>query len=77
MTEPGKERQRLAAHYADMADGELEEIADDEANSSDVAREVLAAEIAENESSASISRPSNLLGPNHPSRPKSLPFASI
>lgn len=41
-----KERQRLAELYASMADGELEKIADDGANLSDVARAALGAEIA-------------------------------
>lgn len=43
---PGRERQRLTELYAGMADGELEKLAGDASSLSDVAREVLRAEIA-------------------------------
>ncbi len=41
-----KERQRLAKLYADMADGELEKLAEEAGSLSDVAREVLQLELS-------------------------------
>lgn len=43
--DPEKERKRLAEVYAGMADGELEELAEEASTLSDVARETLRAEI--------------------------------
>lgn len=45
-TDPEQERRRLVDVYSSMADGEIEEIADDEASLTDVARQVLHEEIA-------------------------------
>lgn len=45
-TDPERERQRLMDVYSRMADGEIEEIAEDGASLTDVAREVLQGEIA-------------------------------
>jgi hypothetical protein len=49
-----KERRRLAEIYASMVDGELEKIADDGANLSDVARDALAAEISKRKLAVSL-----------------------
>jgi hypothetical protein len=45
-TDPEEERRRLAKLYGDMSDGELQEIANDAARLSDVARQTLATVIA-------------------------------
>lgn len=45
-TDPEQERRRLMDVYSRMADGEIEEIAEDEASLTAVARQVLQAEIA-------------------------------
>jgi hypothetical protein len=54
------ERRRLMELYGAMADGELEEIADDAASLSDVAREALQSELARRHSDIALPSPSEI-----------------
>jgi hypothetical protein len=52
--DPEEERQRLSELYAGMSDGELEAVAEDSAELTDVARQALTDELARRNSEAAV-----------------------